>query len=97
MTAAAEELDQVASEGEREEDRQPRITPEMTYDEKQAEYARFAAEEAARNDRIAAEAAERERAARERQEEEDRLADARAEGADARLPSTTPRRTPRGR
>ena len=80
VTAAAEETrPEVASEGEREEDRQPRITPEMTYDEKQAEYARFAAEEAARNDRIAAEAAEAERAARERQEEEDRLADARAE------------------
>ena len=80
VAAAAEETrPEVASEGEREEDRQPRITPEMTYDEKQAEYARFAAEEAARNDRIAAEAAEAERAARERQEEEDRLADARAE------------------
>ena len=80
VAAAAEETrPEVASEGEREEDRQPRITPEMTYDEKQAEYARFAAEEAARNDRIAADAAEAERAARERQEEEDRLADARAE------------------
>ena len=80
VAAAAEETrPDVALAGEEEEDRQPRITPEMTYDEKQAEYARFAAEEAQRNDRIAAEAAEADRLARERQEEEDRLAAERAE------------------
>lgn len=37
---------------------EPHITPDMTYDEQQAEYARFAAAEAEYNDRVAAEAAE---------------------------------------
>ena len=43
-------------------ERRPHVTDDMTYDEKQAEFARFAKAEAERNDRIAAEAAERERA-----------------------------------
>ena len=45
-----------------ESERRPHVTDDMTYDEKQAEFARFAKAEAERNDRIAAEAAERERA-----------------------------------
>ena len=40
-------------------ERRPHVTDDMTYDEKQAEFARFAKAEAERNDRIAAEAAER--------------------------------------
>jgi hypothetical protein len=51
-----------ASDDDDESERQPHVTDDMTYEEKQAEFARFAAAEAARNDRIAAEAAERERA-----------------------------------
>ena len=38
-------------------ERAPNITPDMTYEEEQAEYARFAEEERARNEAIAAEAA----------------------------------------
>jgi hypothetical protein len=51
-----------ASDDDDESERRPHVTDDMTYEEKQAEFARFAAAEAARNDRIAAEAAERERA-----------------------------------
>jgi hypothetical protein len=51
-----------ASDDDDDSERQPHVTDDMTYEEKQAEFARFAAAEAARNDRIAAEAAERERA-----------------------------------
>ena len=51
-----------ASDDDDESERRPHVTDDMTYEEKQAEFARFAAAEAARNARIAAEAAERERA-----------------------------------
>jgi hypothetical protein len=46
--------------------RVPRITPEMTYDERQAEYARFEKAAAERTDRVAAEAREAERRLLER-------------------------------
>jgi hypothetical protein len=52
-------------------ERAPNITPDMTYEEEQAEYARFAEEERARNEAVAAEAARR---------------DAEAEAAAAALP-----------
>ena len=42
-----------------EDSRAPNITPDMTYEEEQAEYARFAEEERARNEAVAAEAARR--------------------------------------
>ena len=47
---------------------QPHITPDMTYEEQQAEYARFAVEEAERNDLIAAQALEQQRIAAEQEE-----------------------------
>ena len=55
-------------------DHQPNITPDMSYDAQQEEYARFARLEAERNDRIAKEAEEATRRAAEEAAENDRKA-----------------------
>ena len=54
--AASEPPVETAADGDA--PRGPRVTPDMTYEEQQQEFARFAREEAERNDRIAREAAE---------------------------------------
>ena len=65
VVSEVESVESAADDDDDDDDdsaRQPRVTDDMTYEEKQAEFARFAKAEAERNDRIAAEAAERERA-----------------------------------
>ena len=61
-TASPASVEPAADDDDDDSARQPRVTDDMTYEEKQAEFARFAKAEAERNDRIAAEAAERDRA-----------------------------------
>jgi hypothetical protein len=55
-------------------ERRPRITPDMSYDAQQEEYARFARLESERNDRIATQAEEHNRKAIEEHAKRDRLA-----------------------
>ena len=65
-TAGANEVASTSSPDDDEVSRQPHITPDMPYEAQQEEYARFARDEAERNDRIAAHVAEQVADAEER-------------------------------